>query len=267
MVLASASFAAMTLSLRLGCGRLPALESVFARGLIDALVLLPILLVQRVPIPGRHWRELFVRGSIGAAAVFCIFSAMLRIPVAEASALFRSSGLLVPFIAWWVIKEKLVFSRVFLAALGFVGVLLILKPGQQSFSVGGIFALVGAFFNATAYVTIRHLSKKENPFLIAFAFFVLSATYSLLLGRHTFVTPTASELFYLGLVGFFGVVGQYWVTLAFASAPASVITPWGYFEIAFNLLFGMLFLAQTPDLLSLVGIGVLILSAVLIART
>ncbi len=267
MLLASASFAGMTLCVSMGCSRLPALESAFIRGLADSLFVLPILLFQKVKIPGKHWKELLLRGTIGTAGLFCIFNSLLMIPVAEATALFRSTALFVPFVARVFIKERIKPARIILAAVGFLGVLLILKPGHHSFSIGGIIALIGAILNALVFVTIRHLSERENPFLIAFAFFSSSAFYSLIIAGHTFIMPVGQEWFYLALVSLFGFIGQYFLTVAFALAPASVIAPWSYFEIVFSAVFGVIFLSQQPDAFSIIGTAILALSAILITRS
>lgn len=267
MLTASFFFAAMTLCVRLGCARLPAMESLFVRGLVDSVVIVLLLLDRNIPILGQDKRSLFLRGTYGFLGVSCVFTSVLLIPVADATALFKSSALFMPFIARALLDEKLKLSRVTLAFVGFLGAALILKPSWNTVSLGGVIALSGSFFNGLAFASIRKLSDSEHPLVIMLAFLGLSVVYSGALAGYQFLMPVGTEWVYLALVAVFGLLGQYAVTLAFSAAPAGVIAPWNYFEIAFSLLLGCAFLNQFPDVFSAVGMLVLVISAIAITKT
>lgn len=267
MLIASALFSTMVFLVRWGCASLHPMQCVFVRGAANALLILPFLSRRDLESTRVYWRELALRGTLGTFGVSCIFSAVLLIPLANVTALARSSSLFIPFIAAACIGEKLKFSRVAYATLGFGGALLILKPEFGRFELGGVLALGGAAANAAAFVTIRHVSAKVSVLLIMFWFLALSAIYAGLFFGHTFSIPTAFEGICLAGIVATGLAGQYFVTSAFAGAPASVIGPWQYSEMVFSALLGAAFLGQLPDLQAFAGMFVIAIAAMLVTRT
>ena len=267
MVLASLFFTGMQTSARYGCARLPAFETVFVRGTLDMLVILPLILWKGLPIFGSNRRELFLRGTFGSISVAAIFLATLRIPLADASALFRMTPIFIPFVSAVILGERLKGIRIALSAIGFAGALLILRPGTGTLSLGGLMALGGAISNALSFVTVRSLSAKEHPLTIVSAFLTLSAAYSLIFAGHLFVTPTSQEWIFLLLVAACGGMGQYFMTRAFSYASATIITPWNYFEIVFSAIAGAVFLSQLSEPTAIFGIVLIVISALLINRT
>lgn len=266
MLCASLCFTVMNGSARLGCSRLPSFQVVFLRGLIDSLVILPLLLRAKTPLFGYHPKQLLIRGTIGTVGVSCIFFAVQRMPLAEAVSLFRTNVLFVPFVAWIFLREPIRPSILALTFLGFGGALLILRPGTEVFSGVGLVALVGAFANALTFTTIRHLTAKESPLSIMFSFLALSALYSVLIAGRDFLPLTSSEFAYILLIAMVGLLGQYLMTLAFAAAPAGVVTPWNSMEIVFSALFGAILLMQFPAPLSIIGMVTIAVSAILVSR-
>ncbi len=256
----------MNIAVRLCGDRLPPLEIVFFRGFLDTLFLIPLMLWKRIPVFGHNQKELIYRGIYGSIGIVCIVSALRMIPVADATVLFRSTPLFVPFVAWVVLKDPLRANRVCFAAIGLVGSLFILKPGMGAVSYGGLISLLGAFAGSLACVTIRSLSAREHPLSIMLAFLMLSAFFSGVFGFQSFLAPTGVEWSWLLLIAVSGVLGQYLVTLGFASASVGVVTPWTYAELVFVGLLGVIFLDQIPDGYSLFGMLIVLSSAILVAK-
>lgn len=198
-------------------------------------------------------------------ASFAYFLSVTLAPAAEAITLFRGSALFMPFLAYLILKERLSVSRVAYAALGFLGSVLILKPGFSEIKLGLWIAVAGAFINALGWVSVRSLSNRESAATIIFYFTACAALGSLLLGYRSFVAPNAAQAVGLCVVAVAGLFGQYFLTLAYRHADAAVVTPVGYTEIVALLALSWAYLGEVPDVISWIGIGLVVAAGVFVS--
>jgi drug/metabolite transporter (DMT)-like permease len=127
-------------------------------------------------------------------------------------------------------------------------------------------AIIGAFVNAAGWVAVRSLSQKESTATIIFYFTLFSALGALVLGAHSFVAPNAQQALWLVVVGAAGIVGQYFLTIAYRHADAAVVTPLGYTEVFAMLALAWFFFDEIPDALSWAGIALITLAGILVSR-
>jgi drug/metabolite transporter (DMT)-like permease len=266
MLAASACFAAMTLCVRICSQRLPGMESLFVRSVFDFTVLLFLAMKLRIPLTGVNPRGLLLRGIFGFLGALSVFYSVTKVPVASATALFRSTALFMPFVSYFLLNERLRTARVLCAMVGFIGVLFILKPGSSVFSFGALVALGGGLINALSFATIRHLTETEHPISIVLSFMAVSVLGSGIFFGNTFVSPDANETVLLIIIGVLGLIGQYMLTLAYSHAETTIVTPVNYFEIAFAAFFGWMFLNEVPDAYSAFGTVLLVGAAVSLVR-
>lgn len=266
MVLSALLFGSMGFAARLISPEIPALESVCVRGATNALALFCFMKWRRISVWGTHRRELAWRGAAGTVAAFCYFLSVSLGPSAEAISIYRGSALFMPFLAYIILGERLTTARISCAALGFIGTLLILKPGFSQIQLGLWIALAGAFINAVGWVAIRSLSNKESPATIIFYFALFSALGAFAVGGPSFKVPNETQSLALAAIAVAGLVGQYFLTVSYRYADAAVVTPLGYTEIVALLMLSWAFFDEVPDPLSWVGIGLVILAGVLVSR-
>lgn len=262
MALSALLFGVMGFAAKAISPEIPALQSVFVRGLSSSVVLLVWMKYQGVSILGVHRRELAWRGFAGMFASFAYFLSVTLAPAAEAITLFRGSALFMPFLAYLILKEHLTVSRVGYAVLGFVGSVLILKPGFSEVRLGLWIAVAGAFINALGWVSVRSLSQKESAATIIFYFTTASAVGSLLSGYDSFIVPDAQQAVGLAVIAVAGLFGQYYLTVAYRNADAAVVTPVGYLEVAALLALSWGCYGEVPDLTSWLGIALVIAAGV-----
>ena len=131
---------------------------------------------------------------------------------------------------------------------------------------GAWIALVGAMLNACAWASVRSLAVRESALTIILYFYVSSAILSAAIYGQCFVMPDSREWINLLIMAISGFVGQITLTKAYALASATAITPLGYVEIPFMIIFGWLFFAELPDIWSLLGICIVAVMGVLIIR-
>jgi len=237
---------------------------VFARNAIALLVLLPWawrvgragLITRR---PGAHlWRA-----GLGLTAMYCFFYALGRLPLAEAMLLNYSSPVFIPVIAWLWIGERPGRWAVPASLIGFAGVAMIVKPGQDAWSEPA--ALIGALsglFAAGAFVGIRRMAATESSTLIVFYFSFISSLVSAGPAIALGAPPGQHEVLLLIGTGVSAVFGQIMLTRAYTCASAASIAPFSYANVVFGGLVGWLWWSEAPDAWSLAGAAIIVLTCI-----
>jgi len=276
-------FTLMAALIRWVGAEVPTGQVVFAR---SAFALLPLLLwlgVQgqlgriRTTRLGGH----FLRSGIGVAAMFCMFSALARLSLPDATMLNYASPLMTVLIAAAVLGEPLRLPRVGAVLLGLAGVAVMLWPHLADGSLlrtftteggeaartseGVLFALGGAFLTACAMTQIRRLVQTETTASIVFWFTVISSLFGLVT-MPGWVWPGPAVATALAGIGILGGLGQIFLTAGYRYAEASVIAPFEYTTLVWALLIGWLAFGDLPDWFALAGGIVVVLSGILVIR-
>ncbi len=211
----------------------------------------------------RHIGLHLVRSMIGVCAMFFAFTGISMMPLADAMAIFHSAPILMTAMSVPLLKEVVGVRRWAAVIVGFMGVLLVVKPGTEVFSHGAIFMIAAAFFVALTSNVIRVLGRYDDAACITFYFTlaatVASAIMSLIWGWRA---PTVGDTVLLMLVGVLGGCGQYLMTLSFKNAEVGLVSPLKYLMIVFGGILGYLIWNEIPDTFSMVGIVIIISSGV-----
>lgn len=206
---------------------------------------------------GLHW----VRGLAGLFAFYAYYSTLAHISLVDATLLRNSAPLLVPLIALLWLKIRVPGRRWGPLALGFIGVLVILRPWPASVNLWHLMALFAALMMATSMITTRLLTKTESNESVLLHYFSIALLVSLPLALwHLAPAPlwVWGLLILLGL----GLSLALWLyTLAYRAAKPSVLSPVSYMSVVFAGLWGWLFWQELPSLWSFVGIALVVLSA------
>ena len=258
MLISSLFIALSGIILKILSPKIPALESFFIRSAFGIIFLVPFMFYKQINLIGNNRIQLCTRGIIGSLAGMCFYTALATAPMAESSTLFRCAALYIPFLAFFIIKEQLSFSRFLYAVLGIMGTLLILKPGFQNISSGLIVAFLGGLLSSFAFISVRSLSSKESSFTIVLYFQIFSTLFSAILLNFNFVIPDISQMLLLSLIVVFGLSGQLFLTKSYSYADASILAPIGYFEILIFTLSDYLITKTIPDFFSFIGILIII---------
>jgi drug/metabolite transporter (DMT)-like permease len=204
-----------------------------------------------------------LRGSLMLVTTTCAFFSLKYLPVGEFTAMVMLSPLAATALAAWLLKTAVPTLSWWMLALGLVGVLLVVHPGSDIFTWALIFPAILIVANAGFQVLTSHLSGEENPHTTQF--------YSGLVGALG-MAPAALFVWDSGillahwpwfvLIGSAGAFGHLMLIRAYMSAPAPVLMPYIYSQIAFSMLGGWLAFNHVPDLLAWVGMAVIALSGV-----
>lgn len=247
--------------------RYPVPQIVWARYLFHLLAILPIVLLRYRPralMPDRVGVQL-IRGSLLLVASLLFFTAIARIPLATALALFFVSPLVVTLLASVMVRERVGAWRWVAVLIGFVGVLVILRPGGGVLQFAALLALVAGSVHGLYLLTTRRLSGSAPPLVtLGYTALVGAIGMSLFVG-FVWVRPTLPDLALMVAMGAIAATGHFLVIKAFDFAPATFLAPLGYAEIIGSTLTGYVGFGDFPDALTWLGIAIIVVSGAFIS--
>ena len=265
MLLSALAFSLMVVGVKQVGDRLPIAEVVLARALVS--LALSYGMARRIGVNpwGRQRGLLLLRGLVGSAALFCVYAAVVHLPLAAATVLQYLYPTFTALLAWLLLGERLGLRVLVAMGLGWLGVLLVAHPTASAAlpATWVLVAVAGALLTAVAYVSVRRLAESEHPAVIIFYFPLVAVPMSLPLVLLEPVLPTPGELLWLVAVGVFTQVGQVGLTRALTLLPAARATAISYVQVGFAALWGWWIFGESINLPTAIG-AVLILIATLI---
>ena len=204
-----------------------------------------------------HPRFQLARGFLLFGSSMCAFYGLKYLPVGEFTAIASITPLVVTLMAAMSLGEKVRKLRWALVLGAFAGTMVIVRPGSQHFDWVLIFPLMLILTNSIFHLLTRKMTSTEDPITMN----VLTGWVGTILGAlvlpFVWELPTDWQLWLqLLIMGSFATVGHYLLIMAFSKAPATVLTPYFYIQIAFAMLGGWLVFDHVPDHWTLVGIGI-----------
>lgn len=215
----------------------------------------------------RRTALVMVRGISLAFATFFAGLALQRMPVGETIAIIYLQGFGVMLTAAFLLKERVTWAGWLAAATGFLGVVLIARPGGALDPLGVVFALTAAAVSVTYILLSRSLAATETTMAMLFHLAIAGTVFFclLLLFQWKFYTYSPVDMLLLFFVGVASLLGHYLLTSAYRFAPASLLAPFNYFHIAIAVLLGWLIYDHVPEKLALVGMAMIAMSGAGIA--
>ncbi|WP_425450171.1 DMT family transporter [Virgifigura deserti] len=216
--------------------------------------------VLRTEHPGGHlWRA-----AVGLGAMVCTFASYALMPLPDATALRQSGSLFLTALSVPLLGEKVGVRRWSAVAVGFVGVLIMTRPGAGMFDPAALLAIAGAALTAFAMVAVRQLSRTESPVTIVFYFTLFCTLLSGLSLPFQWLTPSTGDFLLLVAIGLIGGVAQIAMTQAFGLAPVAVVAPFQYSALIFALFFGYVLWDDVPGVFILTGAALVVASGLYI---
>jgi drug/metabolite transporter (DMT)-like permease len=199
-----------------------------------------------------------LRAGSGTACWYALFVAMTLMPLTNAILLTFSAPLWMPVIAWLVSRQKFSMATWVGAALGFIGVVLVLQPHHQHFTVGALFALAGAILLAVALMSVRWLGATEPMPRILFYYFFLSTVMVVPFAVVQWHPLAARAWIYLIGVGFAQLLSQVFIVFAYRYASSVKLGPFVYTIIVFTALIDWIVWDHPPTLFVILGMALVI---------
>ena len=266
MILAMAGFALEDLFIKLLSSRVPVSQILIILGFSGTAVLLIIAFLTHAPILHRDLlnRPIIVRTFCELFAALFFTSAIALTPLSSVASILMTTPLMVTMGASIFFGEKIGWRRWTAIIIGFFGVLLILRPGFESFMPASLLAVI-----ATILLAVRDLATRTMKFEIStttvsiYAFLAMGISGFIAMPFFsTMVIPSSIEIVYLISATFVGVIGYYAIVLATRNGDVSVISPFRYSRLVFAMLLSIIILSERPDLLTLSGASIIVISGI-----
>lgn len=251
----------------LGQQNLPILQVVWARVFFGALLSVCFALradglAALVPKPAGYQ---LLRGLILMLATFCFFTGLKFMPIADAMAIFYVQPLLVVVLSALLLGEHLDAPRILAVMVGFLGTLVVIRPGFAEVDVSVVFPLGAGLCFALYVILTRKLAGEAKAITTTFQTAAIGAIIVSCMMPFVWVQPSAAQWGLMVLMAAFGVGGHYLVTKAYDYAEASLLAPFAYLEILMSIFAGWLFFSDLPDRFTVLGVAILIASALYIS--
>jgi drug/metabolite transporter (DMT)-like permease len=260
MVLACISFAMLWVLIRLVSQELHPFAVVVWRNLVGLLWLAPMLLLTPGLLRPERMPAHVRRATSGLVATFATFYAVANAPLAPVLAINYTAPLFATIGAVLFLGERVRWVRGLALAIGFAGMLLVLRPGATEMTPGLWAALVSALSTAFSLVAIKALTGTDDPRAVAAWAFILTTPVSILIALPFWSWPDPHLWPLLVGLGACAAAGQLALSQAFANADASAVMPYDFVRFGLITLAGILLFGERYDWLTLVG-GATILTA------
>lgn len=264
---AAFGFALMVALIKLVGRHLPVTQILFVRQAGMVVMLSPVLLRH---FPGTlHTTRVdlqLLRISLALIAMLCGFTAVVHMPLAEATALGFAKSFFVTIFAVFVLKETVGVHRWSAVAIGFVGVLVMMRPGTDGFSVYGLLALAGAAAAGSVMVVIRLLTRTEGTDTIL-AWQAIGVGLCMAVPAFVWwVPPTQQEWLLLAAIGIVSYFAQKANVIAYRWGEASVLASLDYVRLIHATLLGWLLFDHLPGVATWSGAGIIVLASIYTVR-
>ncbi len=262
MVVTTFLFVSVTVVVRYLGTEVPTGQAAFVRFVFGTIIILPLVYRNWNGLPGRSSMLLFgARGFAHGIGFILWFYAMARIPVADVTAIGYLAPIFVTVGAVFFLKETLHFRRIAGVVVGFIGAIIIIRPGFEEVSIGQIAQVVNAPLMAASFLIAKKLTEKEEPAMIVGMLSICCTIVLLPAALLQWRPLTLEEYGFLAAAAFFATMGHYTVTKAFSYAPITLIQPIGFVQLIWAVILGMILFGEPMDPFVILGGGMVVAAA------
>jgi drug/metabolite transporter (DMT)-like permease len=213
-----------------------------------------------------HLGMQLLRSACLVAATACFFTGLRYLPLAEGSAITFMAPIFIVILAQPLLGERPTRIRWIAVAMGFAGILVLLRPGSAVFHPAAILLIGAALFNALYQLLTRKVTGDSVHTTLFYSALVGAVVSTLALPFASSSAPlTGVTLILLLLTGLLAGTGHWLMTRAYLIAPASLLTPFTYVQMVWATVFGYFVFAQIPDRWSFLGMAIIVGSGVMLA--
>ena len=207
-----------------------------------------------------------IRGLILLTANVCFFYSISIISLAKALTLAFIAPLIVTAFSPIFLGEKVGFRRWSAVIIGFIGSMVVIRPGFVEINLASLAALGTGVMYGFYLIITRKLSSSDNPLLTLLLTGVVGAIIISFVMPFVWIKPTLNQWSMMAAIGIFECVGHLFIILSLKYADASKLAPFSYFEIVTNIIIGYYFFSDFPDKWTFLGLFIIILSGIYISR-
>ena len=254
MLAATVLFTIMGASARYVSERIHPFEVVFFRNAFGFVLLLPLVLSHGL----KHFRTqrfgLHVARAAGHVTEMSIyFVGLTMIQYAQVQALTFTTPLFAALLAVLILRERIQARRIAALAIGFLGAMIVIRPGLAPVDLGSMLILLSALGWAGVILIVKQLTRTDSSITITAWMVVLMSPVSLIPALFVWQWPTPAEWTWLAVAGIAGTLGQLLVTQAFRVADTMAVMPFDFTKLIWASLLGFLVFDEVPSIFTWIG--------------
>ncbi len=235
----------------------------------NAIALLPALVIA-LSMGGKaalwSYRPMahLIRGIIWTCAAIMFFLGLRHLGLAEATTLVFAAPIFIIALSSILLKEHVGWRRWLAAVVGFIGVLVVVRPGSATFQLVALFPVGTALFYALLMIGSRWVDPRESTWTVMLYLVGAGALISGILSPFYWVAMRPEDIWLFLWIALFGTAGMTLITQAFRFTSASVVAQFEYTGLLWATLLGWLIWRDVPDLATFVGAGIIVVSGLFI---
>ena len=258
--------AAMSVLIKLAQQDTNVFTAAFLRFFFGVMVLFPIFIKTKLNVfKTSHLKVHFLRVLINYPSMLLFFYGINFVTIEKANSL----TFIVPFIATILavifLKEKIYVYRIFALVLGFIGMLIIIRPGMIEVSYGVYMILISSFLWAVMIIITKILSKDDSAITILSYQYLLMFIISFVFALFNWQTPSQETVFYLFLAGLSGTIFHLTLYQAYKLVDVSLVQPYSFLVLVFASILGYFVFDEVPDIYTWIGTSIIFVGIIIIS--
>jgi len=254
-------FVLMSVCIKATGDHIPLFQVVFFRNFFALLPLIFFIYFLKLNIRSiNNFKLHLARAFIGITAMSLFFVSLRFVPLVEMQTISYSSVFFISILSIFFLGEKIGYRRIIAIIIGFIGILIILKPSAAIFSNYSILPLIASLFLSMAVIVLKKILLTNNNILSVWVFTILCTIISLFFYNKSWVWPNNLDLTFMIASGFLGFIAQICLTKSFQLADASVLAPLDFSSVIWSFFLGYIFFEELISSDVLIGGSIIILS-------
>ena len=254
-------FVLMSVCIKATGDNLPLFEVVFFRSFFALIPLFLVIFYFNLKITSiNNYKLHFFRGLVGIAAMSLFFISLRYVPLIEMQTISYSSVFFISILSIFFLGEKIGYRRVIAIIVGFIGVVIILKPDVNLFSNYSVLPLLASIFLSMAVIILKKILLTNNNILSVWTFTLFATLFSLFFYNDDWIWPNNFDLVLLIASGILGFVAQLCLSKSFQLADASVLAPLDFTSVIWAFLIGYIIFGEFLSREVLLGGPLILLS-------
>ena len=241
---------------------IPLFQVVFFRNFFALLPLIFFIYFLKLNFRSINNYKLHIaRAFIGITAMSLFFISIRYVPLVEMQTISYSSVFFISILSIFFLGEKIGYRRIIAIFIGFIGVLIILKPSTELFSNYSVLPLIASLFLSMAVIVLKKILLTNNNILSVWVFTVLCTIISLFFYNENWVWPNNLDMSFMVASGILGFIAQICLTKSFQLADASILAPIDFSSVIWSFSLGYIFFGELISSDVLIG-GLIIITSV-----
>ncbi len=236
----------------------------FLRFLFGLIIIFPYLIKKKfIPYKTKNFKFYFIRGLFNLPMMILGFGALVYVPFEQFKALHFLSPIIVVLLSFIIFREKIYMYRILALVIGFIGMLIIVRPGIVDFNIGTIMILISLTFWSLIIIVSKFVSKDDSPITMVTYQYTLMTIFALPIAIYFWQMPSLQSLIFVFIGAISGTILHLSLALSYKYAELSVTQPVWFSGLIFGSAFGFFVFNETPDVWTWIG-GVVVFSSVLL---